>query len=295
MQHSILAKVTVKVDKKRPIPAVKLMLTEKMKEVPDDHVITFDSVKKAYPEIADKIKEVFFTKSNRVTVKQLKKMVEELNAEDVRFWMSERPWTMNVQKKLSDPQVAIQLNFTPKMVQQIKTSPATLKYLTSYFADFAGGQHPLNNQTFAWARVYKFPEMWVIEEIQSDYIGWDKDFKFMTEKMEARLNQLSEDERKEVKAFFVKHLKGWEKQFLATITQMARAAKAKKVLMFDSSEKQGQQTSPSKLKWFYETIPRDVGFKKTKQAVQNKQFSVWEKVLAQPSYLPVLAQLVSPR
>jgi hypothetical protein len=148
------------------------------------------------------------------------------------------------------------------------------------FEKHAGGAHPLHNQTFAWARVYKFPDMWVIEEIQCDYLGWDKDFKYLTEKQEKNLKELKESDQKEVKDFLAKHLRGWEKQFLATIVQMARVEKAKKVLMFDSSEKQGQGTSPSKLKWFYEIIPRDVGFKKTKQHVRQREFSVWEKVVA---------------
>jgi hypothetical protein len=55
----ISAKVKIKVTKKQPIAPVKLMLQEKMDSIPDDHVIDFEDVKKAYPAISEKLKEIF--------------------------------------------------------------------------------------------------------------------------------------------------------------------------------------------------------------------------------------------
>jgi hypothetical protein len=277
-----LAKITIKraeptTDISNP---VKEMLLQKVKDIPDDYVIKYADVKQTYPDIAEKLKEALFKTKNSLTVKEVKILVKDMKATDDRFWLSEVPFNLNVQKKLDKEQFVIQFNFTPEMVKEIKTCPVAHKFLTKMFAKKEGSQHPLNNQTFSWARVYKFPEAWVIEEMQSDFIGWDSNFKSMTIEQQKIFDEFKDDEQKEILEFFKKNFDKWEHKLIASIMQMARSKQIKTLYIFDEEEKEGQQTSPSKLKWFYRTIPKHMGMVKEDVNIGNKKFKVWKKVLA---------------
>ena len=100
----------------------------------------------------------------------------------------------------------------------------------------------------------------------------------MTKSMEEILNKFTPEQQKEIMDFFNKHLKDWEKKFLSTLIQMARDNKMDKLALFDVSEKQGQKTSPSKLKWYYHTIPKSLGFKEdTITFSENQTIKMWIK------------------
>ena len=276
-----LAKITVKVDKATEVSdPVKEMLLEKVKDVPDDYVIKLADVKQAYPDIAEKLKEALFKNKSSLTVKEVKLIVKDMDVTSDKFWLSEVPFTLNVQKKLNKSQVVLQFNFTPEMVKEIKSCQPAHSFLTKMFATKEGSTHPLNNQTFAWARVYKFDNEWVIEEMQSDFIGWDTGFKSMTKEQQGIFDKFSKEDQKEMLAFFKKHFDKWEHTLLASVMQMARSKKVKRLLIFDESEKQDQGTSPSKLKWFYRTIPKHMGMKQGVVGIGSEEYSVWEKVLA---------------
>ena len=280
------AKLIVTPDTKKMPLSVKEMLQLSMKDIPDDYVISFDDVKKTYPSLADKLKELLFKAKKTLTVKELKLIVMDLDLEDNKFWLSEVPYSGSWQKKLDMDQVVIQYNFTESMIAEIKKCPPVHSYLTKVFAEKEGTAHPLSNQSFAWARVYKFLKLWLIEELQTDFVGWDTNFKSMTQSMETIMKSFSEQEQKEIKDFISKHFLGWEKKFLATIVQMARDQKIPQICLFDMSEKQGQQTSPSKLKWYYQTLPKSLGFKNTNDeglpmqvSYGDKKFKIWLKDL----------------
>jgi phosphopantetheinyl transferase (holo-ACP synthase) len=276
-----LAKITIKMDKTTEVSdPVKEMLMEKVKDVPDEYVIKFADVKQAYPDIAEKLKEALFKTKNTLTVKEIKLIVKDMPVTSDKFWLSEVPYNLNAQKKLDKEQVVIQFNFTPEMVREIKTCRPAHSFLTKMFATKEGGVHPLNNQTFAWARVYKFSDAWVIEEMQSDFIGWDSGFKSMTQEQQKILDSFGEEDRKEILAFFKKYFDKWEHTLLASIMQMARNKKAKDLYIFDESVKGGQDTSPSKLKWFYRTVPKHMGMKKENVQIGTKTFEAWKKALA---------------
>ena len=271
------AKLIVTPGTKEPSSPVKEMLKESMKDIPDEFILTFEDVKKTYPSLAEKLKELLFKNKKVLTVKELKLLVMGLEVEDEKFWLSEVPYTLIVQKKFNMTQVVIQYNFTDAMVNEIKKCESAYKYLAQVFAEKEGSQHPLSNHTFAWARVYKFSETWVIEEMQSDFIGWDNNFKSMTKSMEELLHKFTPEQQKEIMDFFNKHLKDWEKKFLSTLVQMARDNKVSVLALFDVSEKQGQQTSPSKLKWYYHTIPKSLGFIEDTLTVSGTPVKVWLK------------------
>jgi len=292
-----LAKITVKVDTKTEITdPVKEMLLNKIKDIPDEYVIKFSDVKQTYPDIADKLKEKLFQNKGTLTVKDIKILVKDMKVTDDKFWLSEVPYTLTVQKKLSKDQVVIQFNFTPDMVSEIKKSKSTFKFLSNLFAKKEGSVHPLNNQTFSWARLYKFPkEAWVIEEMQSDFIGWDSNFKSMTKEQQQEFDTFKEEEQKEILDFFKKNFDRWEHKFIATLTQMARKEGVKDIYIFDESEKGGQATSPSKLKWFYRTVPKHMGMVKKELDIGSSKYQVWHKATAninKPNIISALQQVI---
>jgi hypothetical protein len=116
--------------------------------------------------------------------------------------------------------------------------------------------------------------------MQSDFIGWDSGFKSMTQEQQKILDSFGEEDRKEILAFFKKYFDKWEHTLLASIMQMARNKKAKDLYIFDESVKGGQDTSPSKLKWFYRTVPKHMGMKKENVQIGTKTFEAWKKALA---------------
>lgn len=276
-----LAKITVKVDPvSKPIEPVKQMLLDKVKDVPEDYIITYKDVKTTYPDIAQKLKEKLFGTKQQLTIKEVKEIIKDMKSTDDKFWLSEVPYTQGAQKQLGKEQIAVQFNFTPEMVSEIKKSKPTYDFLSMYFDKFEGKHQPLNNQTFAWARIYKFDTKWIIEEMQTDFVGWDKNFKMMTESMDTDFKKFKEEDQKEIMDFFKKHFDRWEHKFLSTIMQMARNKNIKEIWLFDETSKQGQGTSPSKLKWYYNKVPKDMGMKKSTEKIGDKDLEVWKTVLA---------------
>lgn len=295
-----LAKITVKVDTKKEVThPVKEMILHQIKDVPDEYVVKFSDVKQAYPEIADKLKSKIFQNKNTLSVKDIKLFIKDMDVTDDRFWLSEVPYQSSAQKKFSDKQYVIQFNFTPDMIAEIRKSKPTYEFLAQLFATKEGSMHPLNNKTFAWARVYKFTassfKIWVIEEMQSDFIGWDSGFKSMTKEQQNYFDKFDEKNQKEIMDFFKKNFDKWEHKFLATIMQMARSEGVEELQIFDESEKGGEKTSPSKLKWFYRTVPKNMGMKLENQNLGGKDFKVWKKVLAKlnPKVLAALTKIVN--
>jgi hypothetical protein len=288
-----LAKITVKVDPvTKPIEPVKQMLLDKVKDVPDDYIIDYKDVKTTYPDIASKLENKFFSKKKQLTIKELKELIKDMQV-DEKFWLSEVPYTQGAQKQLNKEQIVIQLNFTPEMVSEIKKSKPTYDFLSYFFEQYEGKHQPLGNQTFAWARVYKFdPEkIWIIEEMQTDFIGWDKDYKLMIPTMEDKLKKYTEQEQKEILDFFKKHFGRWEHKFLTSIMQMARSKGIAGLWLFDESHKQSSGASPSKMKWYYREVPKDMGMKKENTRIGDKEFMVWKKALAKLKENKVLSAL----
>lgn len=274
------AKISVKKGNATVIAPIKEMIHQDLKAVPDDRVIHYNDVKEAYPEIAENLKSIFFTKTNKISVKDLKNEISQINPKDEKFWLSETEWKMNLQKILPSAQKVFQLNFTPEMITKIEADPAANKFFTAVFEKYKGSQHPLGDHTFAWARVYTLKDMWIVEEMQSDYVGWEKDFSSMTESLETFMKSvINVDETKQLQEFLVKHLGGWEKKFLATLVDMAKKAGAQKIIMLDEEVKKQYKISQSKAKHFYKNLPRDLGFKKEIARLGDKDLPVWNRVL----------------
>jgi hypothetical protein len=79
--------------------------------------------------------------------------------------------------------------------------------------------HPNHSQTIAWARVYKFDDKWIIEELQSDIWGATlKTNEHYAEDTRSKpvgvkiLENLSGADKTELERFFYKHFVEWDKK-----------------------------------------------------------------------------------
>lgn len=254
-------------------------------KISDDKKIYWKEVRSKFPEISDFLNKNLFKGKKEITVKELKKLIKTFNIEDAdKYWISLDKWS-GMQRELSQPQMVVQLNLSDKIFEEIKKHPVATDFFDDFFKSFAGRMHPMHENTLAWARVYKFPEKWVIEEIQSDLFGANT-------KVERRaanstitkiLDGFNSKEVAELGEFLTEKFTDWDKQLVSAIFEMARKKGVKEIWIFDEDIKKNVLQSKSKLKRYYKVIPRDFGFKKTVFEEGGKKIPAWKRAVASKS------------
>jgi len=249
--------------------------TDQIKEImqiPKKGIIYFKDVKKAYPQIAESIGKEFFKGKSQLKVEEVMKMIDEIAPED-DFWISLDKWEGG-QKDLDYPQIVVQLNFDQKILQEIEKNETVKRF----FDDFSiSSAHPAHAQTFAWARVYRLPQKWIVEEMQNDLV--DADTKF-SDKIDSVLKDFTEEELGVVAEFLSKHLKDWDKKLLGTVIELARKENAQEVWIFDDEYKKKYTKSLSKLQRYYKEVPRDLGFKREVLRCGSVNIPAWKRPVA---------------
>lgn len=285
-----------------PTPSVKKIgeRPENVMDTPDDWVIDMKDVLQNYPDIASTLKkDAFKGGAKQITVKKLKSLLETIDEDDDQFWVSIQNYTDSDtgQNKWSiTPQVAIQLNVSDKVRKMMRENPIAGDFFDEFFSYTANtwsGRHPAHTQTLAWARVYRYPDKWIIEELQSDLFGaTTKVVKDHDPKGEiARiLKKFTMSEQAEIGKFIAGKFKDWDKQLIGLIVSMARKAGIKDIYMFDEDFKKSYmkgsmpgrgEIKVSKTTRFYETVPRDLGFRKGKLiGPDDKEYSTWHRAVA---------------
>jgi hypothetical protein len=280
--------ITVEKTDVPPSPTVKEIGKDRPKNlkdlarISDDKKIYWKEVRSKFPEIADFLNKNLFKGKKELTVKELKERIQTFNVEDAdRYWISLDKWD-GMQRELSEPQMVVQLNLSEKTFKEIKEHPVATDFFDDFFKSFSGGLHPMHENTLAWARVYKFPEKWVIEEIQSDLFGADTkvEKRAANQKINDILESFSPEEVAKLGAFLNDKFTDWDKQIVSAIFEMARKEGVKELWLFDEDIKKKVLTSKSKLKRFYKVIPRDFGFKKEVFKEGNREIPAWRRVVA---------------
>jgi hypothetical protein len=271
-----------------PLSKDALELTKKVEEhtldtIPDDKNIYWADVKKAYPQLENQLKTLFKGK-DKISVKDLKELVQKVPQEEAKFWISQTTWESGLQRELGTehPQIVVQLNISNALIKDIH-SDKTLQAFFKEVSKMNAGQslHPTHSQTVAWARVYTLADRYIIEEIQSDIFGATTKLRDVANgKMEEILKDFTTEEQNKIQEFVHKHFVDWDKKLLATVISMARKNSIKDIWIFDEEAKKVNSTSPSKLERFYKVLPRDLGFKRDKIAVDDKEFTGWHRVVA---------------
>ena len=285
--------ITVKKTNEQPTPTVKKISEDRpknlddLKRIDNNKKIYWTDVRAKFPAIADFINKNLFKGRKEITVKQLKEEIQTFNVEDAdKYWVSLDKWT-GMQRQLSEPQMVVQLNLSDKILSDIKKSEVATDFFDQFFTSFAGGMHPMHHNTLAWSRVYKFPEKWVIEEIQSDLFGANT--KIEKRAANSRISDILEDysskEVAELGAFLSDKFKDWDKQLVSAIFEMARKDGVKEVWIFDEDIKKSVLQSKSKLKRYYRILPRDLGFTKQPYEVEEggRKIPAWRRIVASVS------------
>ena len=255
-----------------------------IENISDDKNIHWSDVKHTYPDIAEKIKSLFNGK-DKISVGDLRKLLLASEKED-KFWLSEDEWTgaqQELENQYNKPQEVIQLNIGSKLIEEIKKDSIMDNFFISFSELMKSSGHPVHTQTIAWARVYKFPEYWVVEEIQSDLFGATPKVRDITSSsVERILKKFSNDEKKYIENFWIQHFTDWDKKLLATVITLARKAGVNDIWIFDedASAEIHIGISSSKLDRFYKVLPRDLGFKRDTLHVGNRNFSAWHRAVA---------------
>lgn len=256
-----------------------------LESTPDDHFIYFVDVKKKFPAIADKLNKEFFQGKAKLQVKDLKKIIQGMDDDD-RFWFSLDKWDggRNLQKAIDEEQTVFQLNVSDKYLKRIKDDPILTDFFDAFWSSHSEGLHPMHHQTLGWARVYKFPDKWVIEEIQTDLVGPDvakTGDRAAGSQINEILDTFEEDEQKEIIDFLVELFDDWDKNLVAALIAEARKNGVKDIYMFDDVFKAPQtQAAPSKLKRYYKVVPRDLGFNRTMLRLDDESISSWHRAVA---------------
>jgi len=269
-------------------PSVKKLIKEeqedKIENISEDKQIYWADVKKIYPDIAEKIKSLFGGK-DKISVGDLRKILLAAEKED-KFWLSEDVWNgaqttlMDVYRK---PQEVIQLNIGSKLIEEIKKDKIMDGFFISYSELMKSAGHPVHSQTIAWARVYKFTEYWVVEELQSDLFGATPKLKDITNgAIEKILEKYTDEEKRYIENFWIQHFTDWDRKLLAVVISLARKSGVRDIWLFDedASADIHPGISSSKLDRFYKVVPRDLGFKRDKLEVGSKSFSAWHRAVA---------------
>jgi hypothetical protein len=295
----VLGHITIRADDvkveetdEEPTPSVKKLgeRPEDVMDTPDDWVIDFKTVEKEFPAIANTLKkEAFKGGAKQITVKKLKKILEDIEEDDDQFWVSIQDYSgRNTQVKWQkEPQVAIQLNISDKIRKALRENPVAADFFDDFFK-MAGSMelHPSHTQTLAWARVYRFPDKWIIEEIQSDLFGESrKIIKHHTDDVKRLLDKYNDKEQSEITDFIDDKFQEWDKQLLGLIISMARKAGIKDIYMFDEDFKKSymdnQLPGKGKMKRFYRVVPRDLGFRKGKlEGPDGQTYQTWHRAVA---------------
>jgi len=248
--------------------------TKELLKVPKKGVVYFKDVKKAYPQIADAVNKEFFKGKDHLKVDDIMRMIDEIQPES-GFWISLDKWDkVGLQKDLDFPQTVIQLNFDQSLLDEIDKNETVSKFFNSFPKS---NLHPAHGQTFAWARVYRLPQKWIVEELQNDLV--DADTK-ISDKVEDNLKQFSEEELSTIAEFLSKHLRDWDKKLLGTVIEMARKAGAQEVWIFDDQYKKKYTSSLSKLERYYKEVPRDLGFKREVLETTYLKVPAWKRAIA---------------
>lgn len=270
-----------------PTPEVKKFLKFfKAEDVPESLHVYWSDVKKNFPQLEAALKPLFQGKE-KLSVKELKEVIFSAPKDEAKFWLSSVPfehlYTGHAQKKLGYPQIAVQLNIGPDLIKEIDKDGVVKKFFR-YVSDQLSRQslHPTHSQNIAWARIYTLPNLWIIEEIQSDIFGRGVDVQDISPNASGRkaLANMTENEKKHVQEFFHKHFLNWEKKLLASVITLARSKGIHHIWMFDSDLKKSSTSSKSILQKIYEVTPRDLGFKKDTLEVDNHKFPAWHRVVA---------------
>jgi hypothetical protein len=278
--------IAKKTTNKPATPSVKKIIEVEEKDmllsVPDDKNIYWVDVKNAYPELEQKLKPLFAGK-DRLSVGDLKKLLLEAQKED-KFYLSEDEWR-GAQQELDDvydkPQEVIQLNLGNVLIEEIKKDPTMDSFFIRFSNLMKSSGHPVHSQTVAWARIYKFPDKWIIEEIQSDLFGATPKIRDLANSsVEEILGRYTSEQKKHIENFWIEHFTDWDKKLVATIITMARKDGIKDIWIFDEDIKKENMTSPSKLDRYYKVVPRDLGFKRDKLEVGERNFTAWHRVVA---------------
>ena len=278
---SSLARVAVKPDAGTPGKPVQELLKSEdpLHTVPDDQFVYWKDVRDSYREIAEQLKPMFAGK-DKISVKQLKDMIGSFEPSDPKFWISMTKWDGG-QKDLRYDQIVVQLNLGPDLIAEIKKDKIAYDFFNDFFEKFAHGGHPMHNQTVAWARVYRLPDKWIIEEVQSDLFGGSTKIRdIMHGTTNEILEGFSDEEKKHLEQFWTEHLIDWDKKLVSTIISMAREAGAKDIWMFDEDYKKKYLKSESKAERTYKVIPRDFGFKRQPLEIDNQKIGAWHRVVA---------------
>ena len=267
-------------------PSVKKIIEVEEKDlllsIPDEKNIYWVDVKNAYPELEQKLKPLFAGK-DKISVGDLKKLLMGAQKEN-KFYLSEDEW-QGAQQELNHvyekPQEVIQLNLGSTLVEEIKNDPTMDSFFIKFSNLMKSSGHPVHSQTVAWARIYKFPDKWIIEEIQSDLFGATPRIRdIANSSIEDILENFNDEQKKHIEDFWVEHFSDWDKKLVATIISMARKDGIQDIWVFDEDVKKVNLTSPSKLDRYYKVVPRDLGFKRDTLEVANKKFSAWHRVVA---------------
>jgi len=269
-------------------PTVQKMVDTKEKldldKVSDESKIHWTDVKKAYPDIAENLKDLFKGKPF-LTVKQLKEVLVE--EKDDLFWLSEDEYDYrHGQALLSNfygkNQEVLQFNIDKKVIDQIKDDPLLEDFFTKYSRLMASSLHPVHTQTIGWVRYYKFDTLWVVEEIQSDLFGENTRLRnFANSEVKSFVADYSKEEQAKLEEFFKENFTDWDKKLLSTLITQARREKIKDIWLFDDDVKaEDTQASPSKIKHFYRKIPRDMGFKRDSLNIDDRSFGAWHRAIA---------------
>lgn len=287
-QYVHAEEITVEKTEQPPTPTVKELSKDRPKnlkdlaKISDTKKIYWKDVRAKFPEISDFLNKNLFKGKADITVKQLKDLISTFNIEDAdRYWISLDKWS-GMQRELSDPQMVVQLNLSEKTLNEIKEHSVATDFFDDFFQSFSGGMHPMHENTLAWARVYKFPEKWVIEEIQSDLFGGDTKVskRAANSKISSILDTFSAEEVASLGKFLTEKFTDWDKQLVSAIFEMARDQGVKELWIFDEDVKKKVLQSKSKLKRYYKVIPRDLGFKKETFEHDDRKIPAWRRVVA---------------
>jgi hypothetical protein len=274
-------------DSKKPFTPVVKELIKKQDQViientPDDKKVYWVDVKRTYPEIADKIKFLFKGRDS-ISVEDLKK--ELVLQSDELFWLSESEWASHLQAELYNvcktTQKVLQLNLGNILTEKIKKDTI----LDDFFSDFSrmmgGSMHPVHTQTIAWIRYYKFPDDWVVEEIQSDLFG--KSTKLTdtaNSSIDNILEKFSDEDKKHIEEFWTENFADWDMKLMASLITKAREEKVTNIWIFDEDVKSRTGLSNSKKVRYYKEVPRNLGFKRDVFKVEDKEFTAWKRAVA---------------
>ena len=267
--------VSVKPSDEEPTPVVKKLIDQKPENVwdtPDDWIIELNDVKGMLPDTAlDTIKKEVFKGRKKMTVQQLKKIIDDVEEDDDQFWVSVDQWSGGQKAWSGKEQFVIQINISDKIKSEIKKDPLVADFFDDFFKWVGANAHPAHTQTLAWARVYRFPDKWIIEEIQSDLFGASRNIGKDASKQlrENVLNKYDDAEIVDVSKFLMERFEDWDKQLVGLVISMARKAGVKDIYMFDEDWKKAvykkinhPMAADSVIKKFYRKIPRDLGFRK---------------------------------